>query len=190
MRSSVRSKTTPQSTTLRHRRLIRLLARRNPILEYSSVLISREGRMMESQIVIPARLTEREREREKEGDRWRVSNTNKKAWSSSFACTFNVVALRVAFVPIEWEKRERKGGEKGGLAVAREEKTNDSKGQSGTGMEHSLGCCSLWSCNEMGGFLGCSLLRPWYRPIGGCCYLRLVTSLHPSVCSWNLGGFR
>lgn len=42
-----------------------------------------------------------------------------------------------------------------------------------TGMEHSLGCCSLRSCNEMGVFLGCSLLRPWHRPIGGCCYLQL-----------------
>lgn len=42
-----------------------------------------------------------------------------------------------------------------------------------TGMEHSLGCCSLRSCNEMGVFLGCSLLRPRHRPIGGCCYLQL-----------------
>lgn len=46
-------------------------------------------------------------------------------------------------------------------------------GQSVTGMEYSLGCCSLRPCNEMGVFLGCSLLRPRHRPIGGCCYLQL-----------------
>lgn len=66
------------------------------------------------------------------------------------------------------EKKKKIG--RGEKKVAREEKTNDSWG---TGMEHSLGCCSLRSCNEMGVFLGCSLLRPWHRPIGGCCYLQL-----------------
>lgn len=64
------------------------------------------------------------------------------------------------------------GGEE---KVAGEEKTNDSRGTEVERQGWSIpwGVAAYDRGNGMGVILGCSLPRPWHRPIGGCCYLRL-----------------
>lgn len=80
-------------------------------------------------------------------------------------------------------EREGGGGEKKGKT---KKKIGGEGGGRGKDERHSRGTeveRQGWSIpwgvaaydrgNGMGVFLGCSLPRPWHRPIGGCCYLQL-----------------
>lgn len=108
-------------------------------------------------------------------EKCRTGRTRKPSW---FACTFNVAALRVAFVPIEWEKTK---GRKRWLS-RRVGKTSDGAGQRNRDGAF-LGVLQAMIMQRDGRAFSLLFAPPPYRPIGGCCYLRLVTSLHPSICS-------